>query len=45
MIEPEDYIFPHETPRHQRTMAEQQNVNNTLSDLKALPWRPFSCDW
>ncbi len=45
MIDEENYVFPHEQPKHERNKEEQRQAKETLAYLEALPWRPIGVEW
>ena len=45
MIDVEQYVFPHEEPKRERTAEEQRKAEETLEYLESLPWRPLGVEW
>ncbi len=45
MIESDQYVFPHEEQKHERTEEEQRQADETLAYLEALPFRPIGVEW
>lgn len=44
MIDEEQYVLPHEEPKHEPTEEEKRQAEETLEYLESLPWRPFGVE-